>query len=50
MCFAVFVCVQVGSMYPEPSWWTWNQEPWTRSDQDPLAKSSDLTTLSLVIN
>lgn len=39
---------QVASMYPAPSWWTWSPAPWTQSDPDPLGRSSDPTTLSLV--
>lgn len=30
---------------PEPSWWTWNQEPWTQSELDHSDNSSDQTTL-----
>ncbi len=35
-------------MYLEQFWLTWNQEPWTQFAQDPLDRSSDQTTLSLV--
>ena len=35
------------SMCPEPCWWTWSPAPWTVSGEDPLVRSSDLTTLCL---
>jgi hypothetical protein len=34
--------------FPEQSWWTWNQVPWTQLELDLSVNSSDLTTLSSV--
>jgi len=37
---------QVEDTSQEPFLWTWNQEPWTQSEQDPSVNSSDQTTSS----